>query len=244
MSYDEALEIMVKFKLDGKVIGNWYGELTKNKDNRLTREKFVIKLAEILKFLGITRNEGSNKGQNAFIKRDDILACINQYPRMITKDVTTLQKKCERIEQLQTMNPEKTNIALKKDIYLYSTGVDKIDISITILEQFWVITKEGYVINAAEYILIRNQAKLMISSQKLYYRLMFLKEKLGTVNIAETEFNLCLKPSQRFEPRYTVKDRELEKIYLLPEYDPENPQKFKQEIMKKIKEKENGKEHE
>lgn len=85
MSYDEALEIMVRFKLDGKVIGDWYGEITKNKDNRLTREKFVIKLAEILKFLGVDRNNGLTKQDSAFIRRDDILNCIGKYPRMLTK---------------------------------------------------------------------------------------------------------------------------------------------------------------
>lgn len=142
MSYDEALEIMVRFKLDGKVIGDWYSKITKNKDNRLTREKFVIKLAETLKFLGIDRNIGLTKQDFAFIKRNDILNCIDKYPRMLTKDIATLEEKCERIEQIQTMNHEKTNLALKKDIYIYSTGVDKIDMSTSILEQFWVITKK------------------------------------------------------------------------------------------------------
>lgn len=241
MSYDEALEIMVRFKLDGKVIGDWYGEITKNNDNRLTREKFVIKLEEILKFLGVDRNIGFTKQHPAFIKRDDILNSIDKYPRMLTKDVVTLKEKCKRIEQIETMNQEKTNLALKRDIYIHSTGVDKIDMSTSILEQFWVITKKGYVINAAEHILLHNQAKLIISPEKLYYRLMFIRNKLGTVNIAETEFNACLKPSERFETKYTVKDEELAKTYLLPEYDKES---FKEKIKQTIRKEEQGKEHE
>lgn len=89
--------------------------------------------------------------------------------------------------------------------------------------------------------MLQNQAKLMISPEKLYYRLMFIRNKLGTVNIAETEFNLCLKPSERFETRYTVKDEELAKTYLLPEY---NKETFKEEMKQKIRKEEKGKEHE
>jgi len=86
----------------------------------------------------------------------------------------------------------------------------------------------------------------MISSEKLYCRLMCTRKKLGTVNFNETEFNLCLKPSERFEPRYNVKDEQLLKVYPLPKYNPESPDEFKQKIKEniEIKEKEEGKEHE
>ena len=134
MNYDEALAIMVQFKLDGKDIGELYEKVVEDKSTRLYRETFVIKLAELLRYLGIERNVGIDKKDKAFIKKEDILQSIKAYPRLMTKDIMTLKEKCKIIQEVSKMDSSSINEVLKNGIYVYSVGKDKLYVSTHILQ--------------------------------------------------------------------------------------------------------------
>lgn len=236
MSYDEALEIMVKFELDGKDIGRLYEKVIADKGTRINREQFVIKLASIIKYLGFERNIGINKGCNGFIKKENILQSIEKYTRMMVKDVETLKQKCQIIQQELQLDNVLMNEILKAGLYVYSTGLNKLYMSICILKQFQVRMEEYGIINAGQYLLMNNQSKIVISSKKLYYRLMYIGEKYGSFCIDRIEFDSCLREQVRFESKYETKDEILEKRYVLPGFNPEKPEDFKRQIEQEVNE--------
>lgn len=226
MDYDEALNIMVKFKLDGKDIGELYEKVVADKTTRLHRETFVIKLAELLQYLGIERNIGIDKNDKGFIKKENVLQNIKAYPRLMTKDINTLKEKCAIIQDVSNMDKSSINEILKNGVYVHSVGKDKLYISTHILQQFQVKTEKDGIINAVEYLLKNKQSKILLAPQKIYYRLMHVKELNGGTCINRIDFESCLREQARFETKYGTKDEILQKKYVLPKFNQEKPEEF------------------
>lgn len=230
--YSKALGVMLKYNIDAIEMAKLYESLRKDSKTTISQKNIMLKVAGLLEYFVGNRNVGLNQKQKAYITKEDLFRIIYKYPKIVSlEDITTRGR---MVDEVLKNNKAATNIALKKDSYIYSTGIDKLYKSLAILSNFSIVLNSKEEIGLAEYVMQRNQTQLQNSAEKLFFRLQYIRMIIGSNHIEQTDFNRSMKAKKDFERINDITDEELAEAYPLPPYDPEHRDVFTRSVREQL----------
>lgn len=230
--YSKALGVMLKYNIDAIEMAKLYESLRKDSKTTISQKNIMLKVAGLLEYFVGNRNIGLNQKQEAYITKEDLFRIIYKYPKIVSLEDIAIRGRI--LDEVLRNNKEATNIALKEDSYIYSTGIDKLYKSLTILSNFSIVLNNKEEIGLAEYVVKRNQTQLQNSAEKLFFRLQYIRMIIGSNHMEQTDFNRSMKAKKDFERINDITDEELAEAYPLPPYDPEHRDVFAKNVREQL----------
>ena len=224
---EENVKTLVKLGIDVRDIASIYISVTE-KGHDISKGKYIDNLTNMFKFFQ-TRNIGLEETEEIILK-EDILEMIEKNKKLVCLDLENRIKFiCDKLDSYYFMTPNYTNKLIKLNPKIFT--VNKIDLEIysTILSVFG-INSDKEILNLFEYIIKQKSEILNLDTQKVFHRLMYIKneKKSKLININELEI------LEKYKFEYNgkeINDTELKKVYVLPKYQLEDINVYKQKIL-------------
>lgn len=228
----ENIKTLVKLGIDVDDIANLYVSITE-KGHDISKEEYIKNLTDKLKFFQ-KRNKGINEETletDEAIYKEDVLEMLKHNKKMIEIDTEKKIKPiCEKLDGYYFMNQNYTNKLIKSNPNIFN--INKIDLEIysVILSQF-AIKSKGEIVNLYEYIIKQESDFLNENVQKVYQRIMFIKDSkqsklLNRQNLISIRENDFIYENQK------INEKNLHEKYKLPKYKGEEIIEYKDKILK------------
>ena len=211
-----------KLGVDATDIANVYLNITE-KGADIPKETYISNLTEMLKFFQ-TRNNNIQDTTNEAIYKEDVLNMVKMNKKLVGLDIEKkIKPVCEKLDSYYFMNPGYTNKLIKKDPRIFN--VSKVDLEIySIILSNFAVNIDGQPVNFLEYVVKQDTTLLENDVQKIFGRLMYLKNTKNS-NVFTMEDVTELSRESFF-----VSDSELKEKYTLPSFQGESVSDYKQKI--------------
>jgi len=221
----ENIKTLVKLGIDTKDIANIYMTITE-KGADISKDTYINNLTEKLKFFQ-TRNKDIEDEEKAILK-EDVLNMIKNNKNLIGIDIDKKIKPiCEKIDSYYFMNSGYTNNLIKNNPKIFNIKNVDLETYATVLSNF-AIKGNGETINLFEYIIKQKSDFLQNDIQKVFGRIMYVKDSKKSKLFTKEEIDAIGQES------FCINDEELNKKYILPTYNGENISEYKQKIIEII----------
>jgi len=221
----ENIKTLVKLGIDTKDIANIYMTITE-KGADISKDTYINNLTEKLKFFQ-TRNKDIEDEEKAILK-EDVLNMIKNNKNLIGIDIDKKIKPiCEKIDSYYFMNSGYTNNLIKNNPKIFNIKNVDLETYATVLSNF-AIKVNGETINLFEYIIKQKSDFLQNDIQKVFGRIMYVKDSKKSKLFTKEEIDAIGQES------FCINDEELNKKYILPTYNGENISEYKQKIIEII----------
>ncbi len=225
---EENVVTLVKLGIDVKDIASIYVSVTE-KGHDISKGEYINNLTNMFKFFQ-TRNNGLEEAEEIILK-EDVLDMIQNNKKIVCLDVEKKIKfVCDKLDSYYFMTHSNTNKLIKKNPKIFN--INKIDLEIIgIILSAFAVKKEGEINNLFEYCVKQKSEILNIDVQKIFERIMFIKEKRNTKlltdedldNIASFYFTI---DGDKIETE-TIREK-----YRLPKYTANDMEEYKQTLIK------------
>lgn len=222
----ENVKALVKLGIDTEDIAKVYLNITE-KGADISKEAYINNLTEILKFFQ-TRNNNIENEANEAIFKEDVLNMLKKNKNLIGINIDKkLKPMCEKIDSYYFMNSGYTNNLIKNDPKIFNLSNINLEIYSTILSDF-AIKLDTQTVNMFEYIIKQESYFLQNDVQKVFGRMMYIKDNKKSKLFTKEEVDLI------GQELFCVNDEELKEKYKLPIYNGENLSDYKQKIMRHL----------
>lgn len=223
--YKQAVEELVNKGINKTDIEIIYSNMSKNPHVKMSKDTFVLKLLDLLEFCK-ERNQGLAEGSRGYITKEDLIKMIIKDNKLMTSDINKkIKPVCEIIDLQEGITKEDTNEIIKSTPHIFRNSVKKIKMFSIISENFLVREGISY-IDLFKYTLEINPYILNINLEKLFKRLCYLKDNNNSTILSKRDLDEI--------SRSKTEKCDEEVMYELPEYDEQNPEKFRREIKGKL----------
>ena len=219
----ENIKALVKLGIDVNDIANVYLEITeKGKD--ISKDTYINNLTDMLKFFQ-TRNKGINDENSEAIYKEDVLNMVKKNRKLVSINIGKKVKPvCEKLDSYYFMNTGYTNKLIKNNPKIFNISNVDLETYSTVLSNFVIKVNESP-INLFEYI-IKNQSDFLENDvQKIYGRIMYLKNEKNSKIFTKQDLE------QIKSNTFSISDEALKGKYKLPKYNGENVAEYKQKIL-------------
>lgn len=235
--YEEIIGKLVQKGIDEKDIATIYEITSHNKHSKMAKDTFVLKLLDLLEF-SEERNNGISINSTGYISKNNVIEMIEKDPKLMTNDINKKIKPiCKILDQNPELTTEEVNEIIKKNPHIFRNSIKKISMLSIIGENFLVREGVEY-IELFKYMLTIKPHMLAINPEKLYKRLSAMKD-ISKSTIIEKQDLDDLSRNVIKNTNTEIDDSRLTEKYQLPEYNEQNPEKFRVEIKKSLSVKRN-----
>lgn len=232
-AYKKAVEELVKKGINKDDIETIYTISSANPHTKLAKDTFVFKILDLLEFCE-QRNQGLDENSRGYITKKDLLQMLQRDPKLITSDVNgKINPICEILDEQEKLGTEDVNEIIKNNPHIFRNSVLKMRMLSIIGENFLVRDPSGY-IELFEYIVREKPYMLNINIEKMFKRLVFLKEMKSSTILAVEDLNSISRKSY-INTDMVVDDSNINSMYIFPEYDKKNPEKFRREVRRSLR---------
>lgn len=223
---EENVKTLVKLGIDVEDLAKVYLKIT-NKNQEISKEKYIDKLTKILKFFQ-TRNNGLNEDENAIYK-DDVLKMLTKNKNIINLDINKKIKIiCDKLDSYYFMNKQETNKLIKQNPNIFNVNLIDLETYSCILSNF-AIQIDNNIVNLFEYILKKQSELLNQNVNIIYARLRFLEKHKKTKKMTKEEIS-NIGNAKFIVDQKEIRDEEIKEYDNLPKYNKEDIRDYKEKI--------------
>ena len=219
---EENVKALAKLGIDANDMANVYLEITeKGKD--IEKDSYINNLTSKMKFFQKRNNDIEDETTEAIFK-EDVLDMIKRNHELVGIDIDKKVKPvCDKLDSYYFMKPGYTNKVIKKNPNIFNITNVELETYATVLSDF-AINVNGEMTNLFEYVLKNKSEFLENDAQKVFGRMMYMKEYKDSKLFTEEELDIVQADG------FIVDDTELKAKYELPKYNGESVADYKQKI--------------
>ena len=228
----ENVKALAKLGVDTNDIANVYLNITE-KGADIAKDTYINNLTEMLKFFQSRNNNISDENTEAIYK-EDVLKMVEKNKKLVGLDINKKIKPiCEKIDGYYFMNQGYTNKLIKSNPKIFNINKVDLEIYATVLSDFG-INVDGQTINLYEYIIKQNSEFLANDVQKVFQRIMYIRDTKNSKLITKDELQWIGSNDTTWNTE-NVDDVQLSEKYKLPKYEGQNVTEYKEKIQSVMK---------
>lgn len=222
----ENVKALVKLGIDTNDIAKVYLNITE-KGADISKESYINNLTEIFKFFQTRNNNIENEGNEAIFK-EDVLNMLKKNKDLIGISIDKkLKPMCEKIDSYYFMNSGYTNNLIKNNPKIFNISNIKLETYSTLLSNF-AVKLDTQTVNLFEYIIKEKSNFLQNDIQKVFGRIMYIKDNKGSKLFTKEEVDLI------GQELFCINDEELKTKYVIPVYNGEKLEDYKKKIIETV----------
>lgn len=222
----ENVKALVKLGIDTEDIAKVYLNITE-KGADISKEAYINNLTEILKFFQ-TRNNNIENEENEAIFKEDVLNMLKKNKDLIGMNIDKkIKPMCEKIDSYYFMNSGYTNNLIKNNPKIFNISNINLEVFSTFLSDF-AVKIDTQTVNLFEYIIKQESYFLQNDIQKVFGRMMYIKDNKKSKLFTKEEIDLI------GQEIFCVNDEELKKQYEIPLFNGEKLEDYKKKIIETV----------